>query len=299
MYLWDRLDWISHLDVGILAAMLAYIFVVTLRYSYIHRESWREIGIESRAFIGDLNRRVKFLQSIATSAPYLGLAGVCFGMLDSFRGVGMQRDAWRAMVVTYFAASLITTASGVLVALAAVGSANHLLKLRDKLGLICRSREQLSAASSRLFPKYPLRPQFSKIPAFSVVATPGLAIALAAFMSFSTFHVPMGLDLRLIEHESSDKPTQHPIVIRISEKGATVDPEIRLNSEKTTWNDHDLDNSMGSNLRNLSKPTVRIEADEVIRWADVVLVIDSVKSHSDDPYIILAIKPNVAQDPPK
>ncbi len=68
-----------------------------------------------------------------------------------------------------------------------------------------------------------------------------------------------------------------------------------MNSELTTWNDHDLDSSITSNLRNLSEPTVRIEADEVIRWADVALVIDSVKSHSDDPYITLAIKSNLTR----
>jgi hypothetical protein len=295
LYLWDRLDWISHLDVGILVATLVYVVVVTLRCSYIYRESCRETGIESRALVGDLNRRVRAFQSITTAAPYLGLAGTCFGILDSFRGIGMQRGAAIAMIAANNAASLITTASGVLVALAASGSSNYLLRLSDSLEFMWRSREPNSAAPSRLFPKYPLRIQSSKIPALALLATPSLAIALAAFMSFSAFRVPVGLDLRLIEDEPGDKPTLQPIVIRISDRGAAMEPEIRLDSKNTTWND--LGNYMDSFLRNLSKPTVRIEADESVRWAYVALVIDSVKFHSDDPFIVLTIKSNVAAGP--
>ncbi len=135
----------------------------------------------------------------------------------------MQKGAAFAMIVTYNAASLIATAAGVLVALAAAPASNHLVSLRDSLGLIGRSRESNFDAPTRLFPKYPLRRQFSKIPAFALLAWPVLAIALSAFMSFSAFHVPVGLELRMIEREPRHKDTLRPIVIRISGKAATTD----------------------------------------------------------------------------
>src|SRR5258706_7272954 len=81
LYLWDHLDWISRLDVFVLAAMLAYIAVVFSRDSYSCREACRESGAHVRALIVDLNRRVRILRSIVTAAPYLGLAGTCFGIL--------------------------------------------------------------------------------------------------------------------------------------------------------------------------------------------------------------------------
>jgi hypothetical protein len=144
------------------------------------------------------------------ATPYLGLAGTCFGILDSFKGVGMQRDAAIAMLTTYIAASFLTTVAGLLVALAAAGLSNYLLWLRDKLELKAdphwRSLAGNSAAGSRIFPKYPLKRQLSKLPAFALIAAPGLAGVLAAFMSFSSFPPPSGLGSPPVEaRRSRDK----------------------------------------------------------------------------------------------
>src|SRR5260370_18511716 len=135
LYLWDRLDWISRLDVFVLAATLAYVAVVFSRDSYYCRQACREPGTHVRALIVDLNRRVRILQSIAAAAPYLGLAGTCFGILDSFRGVGMQRDAAIAMFTTNLVASLLTTACALPVALAKAASSNYLFTLIGILAL--------------------------------------------------------------------------------------------------------------------------------------------------------------------
>jgi hypothetical protein len=301
-YLWHRLDWILRLDVLVLAVMLAYVAIVFSSDSYYHREARLESGVHLPAPIVDLNRRARILQSIATAAPYLGLAGTCFGILESFRGSAMQKGAWMAMVATYIAASLLPTACGLLVALAAAGSSNYLLCLRDKLELKVdprgRSPAKNSATGLRLFPKYLLRRPFSKIPAFALLATPGLAMALAAFMSFSSFRVPLGLEIRLLktgEPETIDILLVQPVVIGISDRGAAVEPEIRLNSKKTTWDG--LDDSVLSSLKNLPKPMVYVEADGTVRWADVAIVVDSVKSHSADPDIVFAIAPKVGSGP--
>jgi biopolymer transport protein ExbD len=302
LYLWGWLDWISRLDVFLLAVMLAYIAVVFIRDSYRCCDAFREPGGDVRALSVELNRAVRTLQSITLIAPYLGLAGTCFGILESFRGVGMQRAAAMAIATTYIAASLLTTACGLLVALAAAGSSNYLLWLRDKLELKIhlrwRSPAKNSATGIRLFPKYSLRRQFSKIPAFALLATPGLAIALAAFMTFSSFRAPMGVEIRLLkagDPETSDVLLVQPFVIRISDRGAAVEPKILLNSKKTTWDG--LDDSIQNSLKNLPKPMVYVEADETIQWASVAIVVDSVKSHSADPDIVFTIAPKIDSGP--
>ena len=299
-YLWDRLDWISHLDVFVLAAMLAHVAIVFSRDSYYRNEACRESGARTRALIIDRNRRVRILQSIATAAPYLGLAGTCFGILDSFRGIGMQRDAAKAMLTTDIAASFLTTLAGLLVALAAAGSSNYLLWLIGKLRLNAdQHRLSLagnSAAGSRVFPKYPLRRQLSKLPSFAMIAAPGLAVVLAAFMSFSSFRRPVGLEVRLLKPgdlEMGDGTLAQPLFIAISYRSAFQEPEIYLNSKKATRDN--LDNSVCNNLKIQPQPTAYVESDGDVRWAYVAMVIDSVRTHCDN-VVLLTTTPRVGSD---
>jgi hypothetical protein len=288
-YLWDRLDWILRIDISVLAAMLAYVAVVVGRDSYRYREAFRDPGAQVRAFIIDLNRSVRTLRSISTTAPYLGLLGACFGILESFRGVGMQRSAAIAMVTTNLANSLLTTLAGLLVALAAAGSSNYLLWLIGKLELKAdpdwHSRALNSVRESRVFPKFPLRKQFSKLPPFALLAAPGLAVVMVAFMSFSTFRGPMGLPVRLSrpdDNKIGGALFQAPI-IALSDVGAFQEPEIYLNSKKTTWDN--LGSSVCTNPEAQPQSTVYVESDENIRWAEVVAAIDNVRARCD--YIVL------------
>jgi biopolymer transport protein ExbD len=297
LYLWDRLDWISRLDVFVLAVTLAYVALVFSRDSYYCREAYRASGANVRARIVDLNQRVRTLQSIATAAPYLGLAGTCFGILDSFRGIGMQKDAARAMLATYIAASFLTTLAGLLVALAAAGSSNYLLWLIDKLELKSdphwRCLAGNSVPGSRIFPKYPLKGKFSNLPAFALIAAPGLAVVLAAFMSFSSFRGPVGLEVRLLKPgdlETGNGSLVQPLVIALSDTSADEKPEIYLNSKKTTLDN--LDSSVCNNLKSQPQPSVYVESDDNVRWANVAMVIDSARAHCDD-VILLTIAPDL------
>jgi biopolymer transport protein ExbD len=307
-YLWSYLDWISRLDILFLAVMLAYVVVVARRGSYQYRLACAQVHDLShalpwsrpqRALIADLSRGVRTLQSIAFSAPYLGLAGTCFGILESFRGVGMQKAAAMAMITTYIAASLLTTASGLVVALSAASSYNYLLwligKLESELVTTCEFRCKDRPPCFRIFSKYPLGRQFSKLPGFALIAAPGLAVVLAAFTSFSSFRGPVGLELRLLQPgdlaASKAAPVQ-PLFIELSEMSAGEKPDIYLNSKRTTWDD--LDSSLRNNLKIRPQPTVYVEADDDVQWANVALVIDSVKADSDDVIILLTIAPEVS-----
>ena len=251
-----------------------------------------------RALAADLSRRVQTLESIATTAPYLGLVGTCFGILDSFRGVGMQRDAAIAMLTTYIAAAFLTTVAALPLALAAAGSSNYLLwlmaKLEPKSDPHWRSLAGNSAGGHRIFPKYPLRRQFSKLPPFALIAAPGLAAVLAAFMSFASFRRPLGLEVRLPQKGNSETTNDaQSLFIALSAISAEERPNIYLNLKKTTWDD--LDSSLRNSLKIRAQPKVYIEADENVRWADVALLIDSVKAHADD-VTLLTIAPDINSD---
>jgi biopolymer transport protein ExbB/TolQ len=130
------MNWIVRLDVIVLALMLAYVVVVVTRVSYRYHlaRCAREIDSASRRkFAAVLSIDVGSLKSIASTAPYLGLAGTCEGILSAFRPIGMEKHTALAMISADIAASLITTAAGILVAVPATCSYNYLCTRIDLL----------------------------------------------------------------------------------------------------------------------------------------------------------------------
>jgi len=226
------------------------------------------------------------LQAIAYIAPYLGLAGTCFGILESFRGVGMQRAAAMAMSATYISASLLTAASGLLLALAATSSASYLFWLTDKL--------ELKAGPHWCIPKHPLKGQFSKLPAFALLAAPTLAAVLVAFSSFSSFRGPMGLQVRLLQMGGLDRNNDsrvQPLFVGLSSVSPDGKPDIYLNSKKTSWDN--LGSSACDDLEIQPQPTVYVESEGDVRWSYVAMAIDSVRTHCDD-VVLLTTAPAIS-----
>jgi len=76
----------------------------------------------------ELKLGIGTLTTIASTAPFIGLLGTVFGILGAFRGVGMQKAAYIAMVNAYLSESLVTTAMGLAVPIPAVCFRNYLLE---------------------------------------------------------------------------------------------------------------------------------------------------------------------------
>ena len=227
-YLWRWMNWITRLDVIVLTLMLAYVVVVVIhvscRYHIARRE--RETDTASPAFqrtrmklAADLSVKVGSLKSIAFTVPYLGLAGTCIGILSAFRGVGMEKHAAMVMTATYIAASLVTTATGLLVAISAVWSYNYL-----RIGI-----DLLESEIPRIAQKFPLPARFSKLP-FAVIAAPGLAILVGAYLPFPSFRTPMGFRTELASTRCEYDGNDRRIVLRISDAGKAF-----LNQEQEDW----------------------------------------------------------------
>ena len=79
-----------------------------------------------------MEKRLTWLATIATNAPYIGLFGTVMGIVDAFHGLGTAGAATLRAVAPGISEALITTAAGLLVAVPAVIAYNQFTaRLRD------------------------------------------------------------------------------------------------------------------------------------------------------------------------
>ena len=91
-----------------------------------------------------LNRRLRFLFILASSAPLIGLLGTVAGMLRTFDGLSIKDSYKMDLVAGGISQALVTTQAGLLIAIPAIAMI-HLLNRRKKDWLQCINRlESLS-----------------------------------------------------------------------------------------------------------------------------------------------------------
>jgi biopolymer transport protein TolQ len=79
-----------------------------------------------------MEQRLTWLATIANIAPFIGLFGTVWGIIDAFHGLGTAGAATLRAVAPGISEALITTAAGILVAIPAVVGYNQLTaQLRD------------------------------------------------------------------------------------------------------------------------------------------------------------------------
>lgn len=81
-----------------------------------------------RATTLETHRLEKFLTFLATTgstAPFIGLFGTVWGIMDSFRGIGQTGSASLAVVAPGISEALVATAIGLVAAIPAVMGYNH------------------------------------------------------------------------------------------------------------------------------------------------------------------------------
>ena len=79
-----------------------------------------------------LEARLNILASIGTNAPFIGLLGTIFGVMDAFYSLGMADESTASIVMLGISKALLATAIGLLVAIPAIVSYNF-LKRRIRL----------------------------------------------------------------------------------------------------------------------------------------------------------------------
>ncbi len=78
------------------------------------------IRSETAQQTSELGKGLGFLASISNSSPFIGLFGTVWGIMDSFREIGMKGSANLATVAPGISEALIATAAGLFVAIPAV-----------------------------------------------------------------------------------------------------------------------------------------------------------------------------------
>ena len=76
-----------------------------------------------------LERRLLFLATVGAVAPFIGLFGTVWGIMDSFRHIALMGSANLATVAPGISEALIATAAGLFVAIPAVLFYNYFTSL--------------------------------------------------------------------------------------------------------------------------------------------------------------------------
>jgi biopolymer transport protein ExbB len=74
-----------------------------------------------------LERHMSILATIGSVSPFVGLFGTVLGIMRAFRDIGLAGSAGGAVVAAGIAEALVTTATGLCVAVIAVIAYNHLM----------------------------------------------------------------------------------------------------------------------------------------------------------------------------
>lgn len=95
----------------------------------------------------DLRRGLAVLATVGSTAPFLGLFGTVIGIVNAFHEIGATGRGGIATVSTGIAEALVTTAFGIIVAIPAVWSFNHLTqRIRRLLAATECAAEELAVA---------------------------------------------------------------------------------------------------------------------------------------------------------
>lgn len=87
----------------------------------------RALARASNAEIASLEKNVGWLATTASAAPFVGLFGTVWGIMNSFQNIGATGSANLAVVAPGISEALITTATGIAAAIPAVIAYNHFL----------------------------------------------------------------------------------------------------------------------------------------------------------------------------
>jgi len=103
----------------------------------IRRAIKREANAESKR----LSRLVPFLATVGNTAPFIGLFGTVWGIMNSFHTIGLTQSASLASVAPGISEALIATAAGLAAAIPAVMGYNYFIQ---QIGTIERDLDDFS-----------------------------------------------------------------------------------------------------------------------------------------------------------
>ena len=283
--LWQSMGLLRRLDVIVLAFMLARVIAIVGHAAYRYHAIRRSPATDTnsrRMFAAELSLRLYTLRSIAHTAPFLGLAGSCIGIFDSFTGIGMQKATALAFLSSNLGRAPITTAAALLVTVPAIWSYSYLRTRLDLLQVETSGSERETIRERKrcvgVAQSLPLKKQFSGLPSSAVTVAPCLALVIAGFITFSSFDISRGLPVGLLRPGGraarEEYFTTDPVVIVVAMSG-NGSPLLYVNSKKTPLDE--LRNTVRGELELRPRRVAYVEAESGVRWTDVANVIDIVE----------------------
>ena len=104
--------------------------------SRLSREDARGVLREAQAQQAEqLRSHMTFLATSGSAAPFIGLLGTVWGIMDAFRGIGETGSASLAVVAPAIAEALVATAAGLAVAIPAVMAYNFYVNMLRQLNV--------------------------------------------------------------------------------------------------------------------------------------------------------------------
>ena len=84
--------------------------------------------------VDEIENHLPFLATVGSTAPYVGLFGTVWGIMNSFRSLGAMKQVTIATVAPGIAEALVATAMGLFAAIPAVIAYNRLATTAERLG---------------------------------------------------------------------------------------------------------------------------------------------------------------------
>ncbi len=104
----------------------------------------KAMRLAARFELSKLQPRLRFLATVGSTAPFVGLFGTVWGIMNSFTAIAGQQDTSLALVAPAIAEALIATALGLVAAIPAVVAYNQLT------GSLARAGERINFAVATL-----------------------------------------------------------------------------------------------------------------------------------------------------
>jgi len=282
-----------------LALMLAYTFFVLIRFlrcCLLARFESRKVQLEApdlqarkRKLVGDLTRGLGILKAIGSAAPFLGLVGTSYGILAEFSGWAMSRGSAVSYLLRATPSALLTAGAGILVAVPAVVIHNMLRTRVEKMHgeLVDAVRKNLNERPFCRAQTLPLRPRFSNLPPYALIAAPAF-VTIVIVQMLLTPYVATGLHVRLLPMGvlNGNHGLSQPIVVSMIEThhGEYI---VRVNSRETSVDD--LKQVLASKLGLAAQRRVYIEADGTLAWGSVADVIDKAKGLKSEVILLTTV----------
>jgi biopolymer transport protein TolQ len=117
--------------------------------SRLSREDARGVLREAQAQQAEqLRSHMTFLATTGSAAPFIGLLGTVWGIMDAFQGIGETGSASLAVVAPAIAEALVATAAGLAVAIPAVMAYNFYVNMLRQLNV------EMDACSEKLLRRF-------------------------------------------------------------------------------------------------------------------------------------------------